>query len=230
MTSQQDPDGTNGGRYVGPRAHDPVEENDPHADPAFITRTKFLSGVAIATGAVMTGAILVPVVGFAVADSLKDEPAQWVDIGPLSQFPEEETSSIAVSGPAPESDRRVFVRRRGEELAMLWNRCTHLGCPVTYNSGSDGYACPCHGGAYDSEGIVTAGPPARPLDRFDWMVVTPDGQQVARRSDPAGLADASDEDRLMVGVPFSVDDELQPYRLHGPGEPVTGALSNLYPF
>lgn len=230
MTSEQDPNGTNGGRYAGPRAHDPVDEHDPHDDPAFITRTKFLTGVAIATGAVMTGAILVPVVGFAVADSFEDEPAQWVDIGPMSQYPDGATSSIAVSGPAPESDRRVFVRRRDGDLSLMWNRCTHLGCPVTYSAGGDVFACPCHGGAYDSEGRVTAGPPARPLDRFDWRIVTTDGEQVARRDAPAGLADASDDDRLLVGVPYSVDDELQPYRLHGPGEPVTGALSNLYPF
>ncbi|MGI9540112.1 MAG: ubiquinol-cytochrome c reductase iron-sulfur subunit [Miltoncostaeaceae bacterium] len=230
MTSEQDPNGTNGGRYGGPRAHDPLDEQDPHDDPAFITRTKFLTGVAIASGVVMTAAILVPVVGFAVADSFKDEPAQWVDIGPMSQYPEGTTSSIAVSGPAPESDRRAFVRRRDGELALMWNRCTHLGCPVAYSEGGDVFACPCHGGAYDSEGRVTAGPPARPLDRFDWQIVTADGEQVARRSDPAGLADASNDDRLLVGVPYSVDDELQPYRLHGPGEPVTGALSNLYPF
>lgn len=221
---------TNGGRYAGPRAHDPVQEHDPHDDPAFITRTKFLTGIAIATGAVMTGAILVPVVGFAVSDSLASEPAQWVDIGPMSQFPEGATSSIAVSGPAPEADRRAFVRRRDGDLIAMWNRCTHLGCPVAYSEGGDVYACPCHGGAYDSVGLVTAGPPARPLDRFDWKVVSADGQDVASQANPAGLADVGEEDRLLIGVPYSVDDKLQPYRLHGPGEPVTGALSNLYPF
>ena len=67
--------GTRGGQYSGPAAHEPEPVHDHHDDPAFITRTKFLTGVAVVTGGVMTAAILVPVVGFAAADSLKEE--QW---------------------------------------------------------------------------------------------------------------------------------------------------------
>ena len=32
------------------------------------------------------------------------------------------------------------------------------------------------------------------------------------------------------GSKDSLDDDLKPYRLHGPGEEVTGVLANLYPF
>ena len=35
---------------------------------------------------------------------------------------------------------------------------------------------------------------------------------------------------MLIGQPFSVDADLKPYKLHGPGEPVTGVLANLYPF
>jgi nitrite reductase/ring-hydroxylating ferredoxin subunit len=178
--------------------------------------------VAIAGGVVMTAAIVVPIVGFAVAPALEPEEFRWVDVGPLADFPEGETSSIAVSGPAPESDRRVFVRRRDDAIIPIWNRCTHLGCPVSYSSGGDVFACPCHGGAYDSVGRVTAGPPARPLDRFDYKIVTAEGQEVA-------LADASEDDRLLIGRPYSVDDDENPFILKGPGEPVDGVLKNLYP-
>jgi Rieske Fe-S protein len=207
--------------------------HDHHDDPAFITRTRFLTGVALVTGGVMTAAILVPVVGFAAADALKDEEWRWVDVGPLSEFPDGQTSSIAVSGPAPESDRRAFLRHRDGAMIAIWNRCAHLGCPVAYSAGGDVYSCPCHGGAYDSLGLVTAGPPPRPLDRFDVKIVTPDGKEVSRQTDVAKgapTANATPEDRVLVGRPFSIDEEQQPYDLHGPGEPVTGVLSNLYPF
>ena len=96
----------------GARRARPAARHDHHDDPAFITRTKFLTGVALVTGGVMTAAILVPVVGFAVADPLKEEEWRWVDIGPLPDFPDGKTTSIAVSGPAPESDRRAYIRHK----------------------------------------------------------------------------------------------------------------------
>ena len=48
------------------------------------------------------------------------------------------------------------------------NRCMHLGCPVLGTG--VGFQCPCHGGAYDTEGKRIAGPPIRPLDRFQWEI------------------------------------------------------------
>jgi hypothetical protein len=35
---------------------------------------------------------------------------------------------------------------------------------------------------------------------------------------------------VLLGRAFSIDEEQNPYTLHGPGEPVTGVLANLYPF
>lgn len=218
--------------YAGPRAVDPPPPDHSHDDPAYVTRTKFLTNIAIVTGGVVTAAILVPVVGFAVAESVKEEEFRWVDVGPISQFPEGETSSIAISGPDPEADRRVFLRRpardaprTGEEeekLLAIWNRCAHLGCPVAYSRGGDNFVCPCHGGAYDSLGRVTAGPPPRPLDRFDVKVVDANRKEVDPR-------DAKPDDHVLIGKPYSIDDDEKPYTLHGPGEPVTGVLANLYP-
>ncbi len=217
-------------RYQGPRATEvEAPAKDPEKDPSYITRTRFMTGVAIAAGGVMTAAILVPVVGFAVADNFDSEPARWVDAGPMSDFPEGETSSIAISGPDPEADRRAFVRFRDGEIVCIWNRCTHLGCPVSYSPGGDVFACPCHGGAYNSVGQVTAGPPVRPLDRFDWKVVTADGEDVATRLDPSGLRDVSPDDRLLIGVPYSLNDSLEIFKLKAPGEPLDGVLKNLYP-
>jgi len=261
------------GRYAGPRAVDPPGGPDPHDDPAFITRTRFLTNIAVVTGGVMTAAILVPVVGFAVAPTLGGEDFQWVDIGALSTFPLMEVTSLAVSGPDPEADRRVFLRMREKkgvrerlvqegaledvtgnltlemlqpadlEMVAMWNRCAHLGCPVNYAAGGDNYSCPCHGGAYDSRGRVTAGPPPRPLDRFDAKIVGPDGndlvkvdgtgvislEPVLRKSGSGPVEYTTPDARVLVGKPFSIDDDENVYELHGPGEPVEGILSNLYP-
>jgi Rieske Fe-S protein len=85
------------------------------------------------------------------------------------------------------------VRVNGQNLpsfTILSNHCAHLGCPVQPNGPIDrtpievvknpdgveilketgvqaaGFGCPCHGGAYDTEGNRTAGPPVRALDRY----------------------------------------------------------------
>ena len=236
MADSQGKDAQNGapqGQYAGPKAIDPVEEHSHDDDPDFITRTRFLSGVAVAGGAVLTAAILVPIVGFAVTDAVKSPADQWVDIGPVSSFPDGQVTSLAVSGLSQWSDARIFLRNKGGQMIAIWNRCAHLGCPVEYFKGGDNYVCPCHGGAYDSLGLVTAGPPPRPLDRFNLKVVNQSGATVSRTGTVHGSVVSvglNPGDRLLVGSAFSINENQQSYRLHDPGEPVTGLIGNLYPF
>ncbi len=44
--------------------------------------------------------------------------------------------------------------------------CTHQGCTVTFSRGSQTFVCPCHGGSYDLNGNVIAGPPPYPIKRY----------------------------------------------------------------
>ena len=164
-------EGTRGGQYSGPVAHEPEPVHDHHDDPAFITRTKFLTGVAVVTGGVMTAAILVPVVGFAAADALKEEEWRWVDIGPLSDFPDGQTTSIAVSGPTPSPTGAPTCATRTARSSRSGTAAPTWAARSPTRPAATSYACPCHGGAYNSLGLVTAGPPPRPLDRFDVKLV-----------------------------------------------------------
>jgi len=124
------------------------------------------------------------------------------------------------------------------DLIAIWNRCAHLGCPVAFSPGSAGYVCPCHGGAYDSRGLVTGGPPPRPLDRVDIKVADqskkfePQDIEAGKDRIPVAVAAKSSNPnlRVLVGKPYSIDQQQQSYGLSGPGEPVSGTLSHLYPF
>lgn len=277
--------GTQGGPYTGPRAADHVPEPDHSDDPRYVTRTRFLSNVAFAGTGILGAAILVPVIGFAVSTPLKEEEFRWMDIGPAGDFLKNpppypdaqpstkigEVSSLAVSGPTADADRRIYVvyglkdpasrpaptpggdstafeatyRRWAAgltaadfDLLAIWNRCAHLGCPVAFSPGSGGYVCPCHGGAYNSRGLVTAGPPPRPLDRVDVKIVdksasfTPEQIRDGKDRVPLAVAAKSSNPnlRVLVGKPYSIDQEQQAYPLRGPGEPVSGMLADLYPF
>jgi nitrite reductase/ring-hydroxylating ferredoxin subunit len=60
----------------------------------------------------------------------------------------------------------VFIDREGEGYRALSATCTHLGCRVRWDTAKTQYLCPCHGGVYDREGRVVAGPPPRGMDRI----------------------------------------------------------------
>lgn len=60
----------------------------------------------------------------------------------------------------------AVVLRRNGELTAFSAVCTHLGCVVAFKASEKIFVCPCHGGQYDDEGNVIAGPPPKPLERL----------------------------------------------------------------
>ena len=143
------------------------------------------------------------------------------------------------------SRRTTYIRNNGllngqPSFTIISNRCAHLGCPVQPNGPvqetrekevegergqrvtlipmipAGGFGCPCHGGQYDPEGNVTAGPPVRALDRYEYEIRN---------------------GRLILGEPYSVSEvkgegksaRIHKYKLAGPGQHVDGWEQILYP-
>mgnify|MGYP003701362133 CR=1 FL=1 len=102
-------------------------------------------------------------------------------------------------------DRRfvIFTLRAIVRLAVTGV----FGCPV--QAFLTGFSCPCHGGQYDTEGRRIGGPPVRPLNRYETTV--------------------NDKGHLILGQLYAMDDSLHRHQLKGPGQPVKGLLSYLYP-
>ena len=144
------------------------------------------------------------------------------------------------------SRRTAYIRNNGflngvPSFTIISNRCAHLGCPVQPGGlvqdskaktehtrggeevriipvlGLSSFSCPCHGGAYDSEGNRTAGPPVRGLDRYEFEIVN---------------------GHLLLGRTFSVrrvrgtgaTARITKYDLHGPGQHLDGLEGWLYPW
>ena len=125
-------------------------------------------------------------------------------------------------------------------MTILSNRCVHLGCPVQAGGPREdersetveseveggeltvtpvqpaGFSCPCHGGAYDTEGNRIAGPPVRALDRYTFEI---------------------SDGNLKLLLPYSVGEvegeganaKIIAYQQQGPGEHVDGLSAYLYP-
>jgi len=200
----------NGNDRAGVSSYSDV--NDPRA---VISRSKFLTGATVGLGGLIGLAVAVPVLGFVLGPSFATEDWYWTSFGPVDNAEYKQGTFVPVvfeRGKLGELDRRVaYVRRDGaEEFTIISNVCMHLGCPVQFKT--TGFACPCHGGQYDTEGIRTAGPPIRPLNRFEYKV---------------------DNGNLLVGRVFATEEidgkVVMTDQFKLPGEPVGGLLGWLYP-
>jgi cytochrome b6-f complex iron-sulfur subunit len=90
----------------------------------------------------------------------------------LAELPESGVKKVEMTlrgGSLP--DTRVFIRQEpGGRLTAFSAICTHLGCLVNFNRIKSEFLCPCHGGRYDMDGKVVAGPPPAPLARLPLKV------------------------------------------------------------
>jgi cytochrome b6-f complex iron-sulfur subunit len=65
------------------------------------------------------------------------------------------------------NDLPIIVINRPEKGYIALSRvCTHLGCLVEYQKGTEVLLCPCHAGKFDLDGNVISGPPPQPLPRL----------------------------------------------------------------
>ncbi len=80
------------------------------------------------------------------------KPSQY-DLGPATDFPVG-TRTPATSVPA------LIIHNEAGFIALSLV-CPHLGCTVNVNE--DGFACPCHGSRFNSDGNLRNGPASKPL-------------------------------------------------------------------
>lgn len=122
-------------------------------------------------------AIATPVLGFILSPLWKRAPRIWRSVGAANDFAIGKTVEVtfADSSPLPwagvTAKTAAWLRREdSDNFVAFAANCTHLGCPVRWLPDAELFMCPCHGGVYDEEGRVTAGPPPRPLARYDVRV------------------------------------------------------------
>lgn len=138
-----------------------------------MNRRNFLELSMHAGGAAVT----VGLVGLAgvtlFSPNLLDEKGEvWARVGPLDRFPLNATKAAFIEIPRDDWARSLrtqllYVRRnKGGEVEAFSRKCTDLSCPVTWDSGSETFLCPCHGGIFNRNGEPMAGPPNRPLYRY----------------------------------------------------------------
>ncbi len=78
------------------------------------------------------------------------------DLGDIANYP--------IGSRTIRADIPAVIYNRAGELVAYSLTCTHLGCTVEEDG--DGFACPCHGSAYDRGGAPTKGPAQKRLQRL----------------------------------------------------------------
>jgi nitrite reductase/ring-hydroxylating ferredoxin subunit len=94
----------------------------------------------------------------------------WVAIGALADLPEGKATKLSIDG------FDLLVLRRGEDVFVTANRCTHQGAPLhrgaVHAAGNVvTVACPVHGSLFSlRDGRVLRGPATTPLASYDARV------------------------------------------------------------
>jgi menaquinol-cytochrome c reductase iron-sulfur subunit len=149
----------------------------PTETPEEISRRRFFEKLSIALVGLCSAIVGVPLVGFIVAPFFRKVPEKWLTIGKPDDFQIGKTVAVTVTDPSPlpwagvTAKSAVWLRRVSEDSFIAFSaNCMHLGCPVRWLPDADLFMCPCHGGVYYSDGNVAAGPPLRPLFRYEVRV------------------------------------------------------------
>ena len=102
---------------------------------------------------------------------------KWRTVGKLNDFKINTTNLVTFINADPEpyagitAKSAAWLRRSSDAsfIAFAAN-CTHLGCPVRWEKDAHLFMCPCHGGVYYADASVAAGPPPKPLTRYQVRV------------------------------------------------------------
>ena len=201
-----------------PRVKLPPAEPRGYFEGESMTRRHVFTVASQAIGGVAAAAVVLPVVGFAVAPLFMRGEERWEAVGAATDFGPEDYKQVVITetpGIGEVGKTTAYVRRGSEaydenpdEFIAVSTRCAHLGCPVRFVQAAQNFICPCHGGVYDFLGKRIGGPPVRPLDRFQTRVR---GGQVE------------------LGPRYSVTNQLKAVRVRDPGEFTGGIWEFLYP-
>jgi menaquinol-cytochrome c reductase iron-sulfur subunit len=139
-----------------------------------ITRRRFLEKLCIGLGGLCAAILGIPLVGFVVAPIFRKTTGKWLSVGKITDFEIGKTVNVTFVDPSPlpwagiTAKSALWMRRVNDaEFIAFSVNCTHLGCPVRWLDDAELFMCPCHGGVYYSDGTVAAGPPPKPLIRYD---------------------------------------------------------------
>lgn len=148
--------------------------NEPYQPPS---RRRFFKYLVNGIGTAIAVTLAVPLGGLYVLPALRKPKIVWKACGAADDFAVGKIKLVPLKPlerqqwPEDWGTEAAWVLRKSEDRFVVYNlHCTHVGCPVNWSPQAKRFFSPCHGGVFDQEGRVLAGPPPRPLDRYEVKV------------------------------------------------------------
>ena len=140
-------------------------------------RRNFMKVAIAGIGGLIGTAIGLPAIPYIMGPALQKESDDWIQLGSISKvelnIPTlfKKTIETQTGWINTEEEISAYVlTSNGQDYVVMSNVCTHLACRVRWIPEKDSFFCPCHNGVFAKDGTVVAGPPSRPLDRFESKV------------------------------------------------------------
>jgi Rieske Fe-S protein len=143
---------------------------DPH--PEDLHRRRFLSRTLAVIQTAIGATIAFVMGGTVVGPALGAKRSNWLPAATLADLTEGQPTPVTIRRAQVDGYRQtvnrevVFLIKTHDQVTALSSTCTHLGCRVAWDAEASLLKCPCHGGRFDRDGNVKAGPPPTPLARF----------------------------------------------------------------
>jgi Rieske Fe-S protein len=110
----------------------------------------------------VVAAILYPVTRYIIPPEIPEATTSRVQAGTLTEMAATSWKIFRFGRTAG-----ILVRKDDGSYTAFSATCTHLGCTVQYRPDLRHIWCACHNGEFDLNGVNVAGPPPRPLDRWE---------------------------------------------------------------
>jgi menaquinol-cytochrome c reductase iron-sulfur subunit len=144
---------------------------------AGLSRRGFFARLSVALGGLCAAILGVPLIGFVTSPLFRKAKESWIPVGNMDDFEIGKTVNVPFPDPSPlpwagiTARGAAWLRRESQEHFVAFSvNCTHMGCPVRWLADAELFMCPCHGGVYYKDGAVAAGPPPKPLFRYEVRV------------------------------------------------------------
>jgi menaquinol-cytochrome c reductase iron-sulfur subunit len=155
----------------------PERQESMVPSPKELGRRGFLNLAIAGIGGLMSAILGIPAVAYLVGLALKKQAEDWILMGSLQKVEpgtptlfkatlEQQTGWVT----SRDEISAYILTEDGQNYVALSIICTHLGCRVRWVPEQGKFFCPCHDGVFDKHGAVLAGPPPRPLDRFQTKI------------------------------------------------------------
>jgi len=136
---------------------------DDGAKPGTVSRKGFVDWLLGTSAGGFLVAVFYPVIRYIIPPELPESAVNSVTLPFAPSDMPTNSGRIFKFGNKP----GILVETPGGELRAFSAICTHLECTVQYRDDLGEIWCACHNGHYDLNGKNIAGPPPRPLDRYD---------------------------------------------------------------